>query len=103
MYDDSIWSHVCKEKVKSSSCQISKKIFGFSDVKSVRREKAAARKMCDEEQDKEKRIETRQRASLDHDSDANIAFLKFKDRSPVDPDTEQPTLETGKVGTSLRF
>ena len=69
-------------------------------MKNVKREGITAAKIC-YQNDKEEEIDgkgDRRREALSHPNpDANLAFLKEKDKSQMDPQTKQPMLETEDV------
>ena len=59
---------------------------------------------CDKDDDGKEylKIDSRQKASLHHEPDANLAFLKFINRIRGDPETDQPVLKTKEVRDAIR-
>ena len=81
-------------------------IFALTDLKNARRKTAAVKKICDDNDDgydDDEKMERKQRVLLHRNPNTNLSFLKFKNRSQVDPKTQQMMLETGEVGILIRW
>ena len=75
-----------------------------TDLKSIKNKEDDEGKILvddNDEDEKHEKIKSRREASLHRDPDAKLSFLKFKERSPVGLEMEQPMLETGEVGVYI--